>query len=283
MFFETNYNKHKFYEQYSLPLLVQSVGNKYPQKPIDRPAGIGYHQFIWVTKGSGVFTVNGERRILKADSGCFMRKDACYSYHADGGEFETAWFAFFGCDALLDFYGTGAHFWWEVRPQITRYFDGLYRLCSHNSTPVSRSAEGYAMLCNLLDAHFAPVAPLAQRVDALLENQFHRDVSLDEIAALVGVDKFALCHRYHDAQGVSVMEQLQRIRIAKAKQYLGATAHPSAYIGELCGFHDASYFTKVFHRATGLTPSAWRLYQSKKDEVTSAKAKLSERIKMGFK
>ena len=113
------------------------------------------------------------------------------------------------------------------------------------------------MLCDLLDAHFSPAAPLAQRVDELLENHFHRDLSLDEIAAFIGTSKYTLCHRYREAQGVSVMEQLRRIRIAKAKQYLVATAHTVAYIGELCGFRDAKYFSTVFRRTVGMSPSEY--------------------------
>ncbi len=37
-------------------------------------------------------------------------------------------------------------------------------------------------------------------------------------AHTVGVSKYALCHRYKEERGVSVPEQLRRIRIAKAKQ-----------------------------------------------------------------
>ncbi len=258
MFFETNYNLRKFREQFPLPLVIQSVGADYPQEAIDRPWGLGYHQFIWVTKGSGHFTVDGDSRILKVGDGCFMRADASHAYRTDGGVFETAWFSFGGCDALLDFYGVGTHFWWEATAPFARCFADFYRLCSQNSTPVSRSAEGYPLLCGLLHTRFAPVIPLAERVDALLENQFHRDLSLDEVAACVGIDKYALCRRYREAQGVSVMEQLRRIRIAKAKQYLAATSHTVARVGELCGFRDASYFTKIFRETTGQSPTVWR-------------------------
>ncbi len=258
MFFETNYNLQKFRNQHPLPLVVQSVGTKRPQEPIDRPAGMPFHQFIWVTRGCGRFVVASEARTLTEGQGCFMRQSVAQAYRAEGDTFETAWFCFVGCDALLDFYGVTTHFWWDVTASFARCFDDFYRLCCQNSTPISRSAAGYPLLCDLLDAHFSPAAPLAQRVDELLENHFHRDLSLDEIAAFIGTSKYTLCHRYREAQGVSVMEQLRRIRIAKAKQYLVATAHSVAYIGELCGFRDASYFTKTFREATGESPTAWR-------------------------
>jgi len=258
MFFETNYNLRKFRDQHPLPLVVQSVGMHYSQEAVTRPRGFVYHQFIWVTQGCGCFTVGGETRLLTAGQGCFMRQDTAQAYHAESGTFETAWFCFCGCDALLDLYGVNTHFWWDISAHGTRCFEDLYRLCCQNSTPISRSAAGYTLLCDLLRDRFSPAAPTAQRVDEFLENHFHRDLSLDEIAAQVGMSKYALCHRYRATQGVSVMEQLRRIRVAKAKQYLTATAHTVAHIGELCGFRDASYFTKTFREATGLSPTAWR-------------------------
>lgn len=258
MFFETNYNSHKFRDQYPLPLVVQGINMHYTQEPVNRPAGFGCHQLVLVTKGTGRFTVNGEVRTLAAGQCCFMRRDIAHAYLAAGDTFETAWFSFFGCDALMELYHFGTHFWWDVTTAFVRRFEEFYRLCCHNSTPVSRSAAGFSLLCDLLHARFSPAAPLAQRVDELLENHFHRDLSLDEIAAQAGVSKYTLCHRYREATGVSVMEQLRRIRIAKAKQYLTATAHSVAHIGELCGFRDASYFTKTFREATGLSPSVWR-------------------------
>lgn len=258
MFFETNYNLRKFRDQHPLPLVVQSVGMHYAQEAVDRPNGFCCHQFIWVTKGCGRFTASGEVRTLTAGEGCFMRCDTPHTYRAVGDTFETAWSCFWGCDALLDFYGVQTHFWQDISAPIARRFEDFYRLCCQNSTPVSRSAAGYAFLCDLLSDRFSPAAPLTQRVDALLESGFQRDLSLDEIAAQVDVNKYTLCHRYREATGISVMDRLRRIRIAKAKQYLTATAHTVAHIGELCGFHDASYFTKTFREATGMSPSAWR-------------------------
>ncbi len=258
MFFETNYNLRKFGEQYPLPLVVQSVGMHYMQEPIVRPDGFAYHQFIWVTKGDGHFTVGGEQRILTAGQGCFMRKGTAQSYRAESDTLETAWFCFVGCDALLDMYGANGHFWWDSSTALNRSFEDFYRLCCQNSTPISRSAAGYTLLCDLLRDRFSPAAPLAQRVDELLENHFSHDLSLDEIAQAIGTNKYTLCHRYRETQGISIMEQLRRIRVAKAKQYLVATAHTVSHIGHLCGFSNVSYFTKVFRESTGLSPAAWR-------------------------
>ncbi len=257
MYVETNYNLQKYREQFPLPLLIQSVGT-HEQEAIFRPHGTPFHQVLWVADGAGVFTLGDRTITLQAGQGYFTRRNAAQIYHSAGGTFVTAWFCFFGCDALLDHYGIGDGFLFDVPSFLPRRFKDFFAFCRGNSTPISRSAAGYALLTDLLSAHFSPIAPLAQRVDVLLESRFGEGVSLEEVAKAVGISKYALCHRYKEERGISVMEQLRRIRLAKAKQYLTATSEPIAVIGQRCGFDSPSYFTKTFREATGMSPGEFR-------------------------
>lgn len=257
MYVETNYNIQKFRNRFSLPLVIQSVGT-HEQEPVIRPHGAPFHQVLWVTQGTGMFKVGNRTFTLHAGQGFFMRGGVPHTYYAVGDGFVTAWFSFFGCDGLPDYYDAGESFLFDVPPFLPSRFKEFFAFCRGNSTPISRSAMGYALLSDLLAAHFSPIAPLAQQVDALLESRFGNGISLDEIAAAVGVSKYTLCHRYKEERGVSVMEQLRRIRIAKAKQYLTATSEPIAAIGQRCGFESPSYFTKTFREATGVSPGEFR-------------------------
>lgn len=258
MFFETKYNTEKFRDTFTLPFLVQSAGKDYPQEDVLREQGFFCHQFLWVTEGCGQFTVNGQVMTLSAGQGCFMRRGVPQAYHSVQAPFSTAWFGFWNGEGVLDFYGVGDFFVFDVPPFLPRSFDEFFALCCGNSTPVSRSAAGYPLFITLLQTLFEPNVSLTQRVDAFLESHFARDLSLEEIADAAGMSKYALCHRYKAEQGVTVMEQLRRIRVAKAKQYLAATDRSVAEIGQLCGFRDASYFTKTFREFTALSPRDWR-------------------------
>ena len=257
MYVETNYNIEKFYHKTPLPLLVQSVGS-HEQEAVDRPRGISFHQMLWVTEGVGLFTVGAHTVTLRAGQGYFMRRDVPQAYRAAGERFVTAWFSFFGCDALLDHYGVTDGFVFDTPSFLPQRFKDFFAFCRGNSTPISRSAMGYALLTDLLSAHFSPTASTAQRVDMLLESRFGEGLSLEEIGDAVNLNKYVLCHRYKEERGVSVMEQLRRIRLAKAKQYLTATNEPIAAIGARCGFDSPSYFTKIFREATGMSPGEFR-------------------------
>jgi len=47
-------------------------------------------------------------------------------------------------------------------------------------------------------------------------------------------------------------------RLAKAKKLLSTTSMPVGEVALSCGIEDVSYFSTLFRKHTGLTPSAFR-------------------------
>lgn len=58
--------------------------------------------------------------------------------------------------------------------------------------------------------------------------------------------------------GVSVHQEIARVRIEEAKRLLEKTAIPLAEVCALSGFSSKAYFTAAFSDATGTTPLEWR-------------------------
>ena len=64
--------------------------------------------------------------------------------------------------------------------------------------------------------------------------------------------------RFRQATGCSVLEELIQSRIQRAKQLLCDTQLPISAVAESCGYGSLAYFRKIFMRATGKKPLAWR-------------------------
>jgi two-component system response regulator YesN len=67
-----------------------------------------------------------------------------------------------------------------------------------------------------------------------------------------------LCLLFKQETGETINEYLTKVRIEKAKELL---SDPRNKFYEVCytvGYSDPSYFSKLFKKYTGLTPSAFR-------------------------
>ena len=58
--------------------------------------------------------------------------------------------------------------------------------------------------------------------------------------------------------GKGFSEHLMEIRIRKAQEYLRTTNDSIETIAERVGYPDYFYFTKVYKKATGISPAAYR-------------------------
>ena len=99
---------------------------------------------------------------------------------------------------------------------------------------------------------------LASRIKRLLEYRYAEPLSLLDIADALNSDRFSVCRAYKEAYGTTVMSELHRIRIAKAKQMLKYGSDSVEEIGHSCGFDSTCYFIKRFREIVGITPAAYR-------------------------
>lgn len=256
MFIETD--KKYIGPDLPLPFVVYTVGHAHLQPATKRPAGYEAAQMLWIEQGSGIFEAGGETFILNQGEGFFCRRGVPHSYRKNGDVFYTAWLAFLCADGILDYYDLPDYFRFKTSPLLLSQAAELHAFCRSDSTVLSRSAAGYSLLSEWLAENFEPALTTETIVKKYLERNYSRPLTLEQIAEHAGMSKYALCHYYKKHCGCSVMEQLNKIRIAKAKQLLNQLPLRTEEVGRMCGFDNASYFCKLFREKTGRTPLEYR-------------------------
>lgn len=97
-----------------------------------------------------------------------------------------------------------------------------------------------------------------ERLLSCLQENLHRQLRLEEIAAAFSVSiphLERLCRRsFHNG----VIAQLQKLRLEKAQQLLLSTDLPIKEIGIAVGYSNPSQFSVFFKHAAGLSPAAFR-------------------------
>ena len=246
----------------NLPFVLVSIDECLHQGHIDRPRGFVYHQFIWITEGSGTFRMRDEVFHLEAGEGMFMRAGVPHCYYGDDGEqFHTVWCTFALSDQTLDYIGVGEYLRFAVPPYLEKETAQLLSI-AQKGTPATRSAAGYAFVVELFTDLLSDSETLSARVLGFLEQNYFSPITLFDISEKFSINRFELCRMYKKERGITVMDDLNRIRIAKAKRFLRYGSASVAEVGKQCGFDSPSYFGKCFKEATGYTPSEYRLHLS---------------------
>ena len=242
-----------------LPFLLNTVSESPKQQPIDRPDGAPWNQFIWIKSGKGFFTVDGDPYILSEGEGIFMRHGVQQSYSRIGDTLHTKYCTFFSPDSLVDYcIGNKRYVTFEAPDFLNRETDILRKLARSNASTLELSAAGYTYVTELFSAITKNCDDIISKVCCFLEDNCAKPLTLDDIAAVAGLDRFALCRYFKKHHKRSVMDELKAIRIKKAKRLLLYSTESIGEIGRLCGFESPSYFTLRFREECGCSPAKYR-------------------------
>jgi AraC-like DNA-binding protein len=246
-----------------LPFTLHTVGYCEKQSPINRTKAPGWHQFIWVGCGTGSFFVDEKELVIKTGEGIFLRGSSPHAYCKNGGDdkdFYTKWYTFYCDDSLLDYVmGDKSYLVFKVPDFLDPEIEQIQALAGGDGTTLSLSAASYTLTCELFEAITKQKGDrVILAVKDYLSKHFSSPVTLDEVAAEVGMDRYSLCRYFKKNHKRSVMDELLKIRISKAKRMLRYTGDSIAVISRACGFESPCYFTKRFGEQVGRSPSEYR-------------------------
>ena len=111
---------------------------------------------------------------------------------------------------------------------------------------------------------------LIENILVYLENHYADDITLNELAEhkyFVSVGH--LSRTFKNKTGLTFSKYLTEVRLKKAKEFLGNTDFDITDIAAFTGYNDASYFTQIFRKSCGMTPSEYRSLERKKKNQKS--------------
>lgn len=91
-----------------------------------------------------------------------------------------------------------------------------------------------------------------------IADRLDKDLGIDELAGHLSISSSYFCLLFKNHLGVTFVEYLTSKRIEAAKYLLVHSEKSITQIGSGIGYHERRYFTKVFQRHTGMTPSEFR-------------------------
>ena len=104
----------------------------------------------------------------------------------------------------------------------------------------------------------ALLSPVLQRVIAFFLDNLHRPVTLDEASAVAGLSRNGLIRHFREEIGYTPMDYLRYLRLCAATEEL---THSEKTIGQIAaqfGYDNIYYFSNLFKKAYGCSPSRFR-------------------------
>lgn len=86
----------------------------------------------------------------------------------------------------------------------------------------------------------------------------HEMIQVGEVAEHVGISRRSLETHFVKSTGRSLLKEIVRVRIERAKTLLLSSSAPIHAIATASGFSDANYMCKVFKKNVGCSPNGYR-------------------------
>ena len=91
-----------------------------------------------------------------------------------------------------------------------------------------------------------------------IDTHFQNDISLDDISQELDISPYYFSRIFKEEAGVTFVEYLTNVRMDKAREMLRNPEISVKDIASAVGYQDANYFSRIFKRLEGRTPTEYR-------------------------
>lgn len=99
---------------------------------------------------------------------------------------------------------------------------------------------------------------ISAQVKLYLKEYFKDNIHVEDIANALNISYRSLARRFKNETGITISDQLTKMRIDAAKQLLKDSNMPLYDIAAAVGYENEFYFSKMFKKAEGIPPSKYR-------------------------
>ena len=104
--------------------------------------------------------------------------------------------------------------------------------------------------------------PLTLKIIEYIHSNLSKKITLDDIGKVTFFSPVYCDSVFKRETGRSIIDYLLEARVSEAKRLLVEASLSLTTVSELVGFDDYNYFSRVFKKRTGYTPSEYRKFSS---------------------
>ena len=97
-----------------------------------------------------------------------------------------------------------------------------------------------------------------RRITQFIDSQISSDITISDLAALVGLSQFHFIRAFKESVGLSPYQHVLSKRVGRARELLSDRNLSLSDVATAVGFSDASQLNRAFQKSIGITPTAFR-------------------------
>ena len=272
-------------EDLSVPLRINNCGyyrvHTTPVIETPHPEGRNDYQLLYIAAGKGEFYFKGSKEptiVTKGNMILFRPGEPQVYYYYAVDKTEVYWVHFTGWkveeyleryelphDENVFFTGVSPDYPWiynqmirELQLQRVNHEDMISLYMHHIFITINRYIKERRETKN-------DTINDIERAAHYFKDNYNKQISIEQYAAehLMSVNWFI--HSFKSVMKISPMQYIISLRIAMAKGYLENSAKNIAEISNEVGYENALYFSRLFRKYTGMTPTEYRKKRDKGD------------------
>ena len=111
---------------------------------------------------------------------------------------------------------------------------------------------------NVFATHELMIEDIANRMKQKLDKTAYADIKVNDFCKEMQYSKAYLSKIFLKNFGYTINEYINKVKINEAKKLIREKQYNFAQIAEMLCFRDPLYFSKVFRRVTGMSPSEYK-------------------------
>lgn len=269
-------------EDLSVPLRINNCGyyrvHTTPVVETLHPEGRNDYQLLYIASGKGHFYFKGtgkETIVLKGNMVLFRPGEPQVYYYYAVDKTEVYWVHFTGSQVEeylahyelpknenVFFTGISPDYPWifnqtirELQLQRVNYEEMLRLLLRHTFLTINRYIkEGKQTKNELIDE--------VERAVHYFEENYSKDISIEQYAAEHLMSTNWFISSFKNIMKVTPMQYVMSLRMTAAKGYFDATNKNVTEVASAVGYENPLYFSRVFKKHTGYSPSEYKKIRS---------------------
>ena len=230
-----------------------------------------YYLFMQIISGQGEITIGKHQYSVRANDVLLTWPNDAVSFHSSlEAPLEYAWVGFKGNDSAMLLAQTNLS---RLNPLINipqsekmiAYMEEIYQHRGHQSeNATSMNGYLYLYLSELIHAKYAGL-PVNDSAKAVIEQavsyivtHYSQKITETQLAQSVSVSRSWLYRSFVRYLGASPMRYINEYRVEQAGILLRDPSVSIANVARAVGFSDPFYFSKVFKKLKGVSPSEYR-------------------------